>query len=1433
MRRTIQASLLLVFAVLFRAEAQNTQIDFANPEIPAMKANSRIKVEDGILKINNGGTAVFHIGSANPLRITFRTKVVKVMESKNAPCWIFNLYGMDTEDGLFRWRKDNVLESYFYKNKQRKGGIITKVAFIDGKWFNVEIILLKNLVSVKLDGTEVANGKHPGFLPLKEFSFSAFNMDWELDDLAVAEIPQEKQQTVENPTFSLDFNGTSFAVNDKGEKISPLKEGAPRFVPGIDGKGISLAKGGKETLSYPLTNPFNSKVGGILFWVKSDPKDGTPIFRMTDGKNEKISAHLLGNKRIIINVARSDTKQGLGYNRSFPGELGDWVLVALTWDEESNSKFFINSLPYTVCFNPGQRMPDFLNADVNGITRLEIPGGKGDWALDRVRLFHRPLKNSDVYDEYRRFMPFDMVMERTIVPAGSPVKLSVQVAPGGYYTRPMPVEKSELSKGKGEFQFRLLDKDGKVLLDEKKSALVDKPLDLVLKDVTLGTGNYRLECTVNNAYRRTFRIDSFTSDYKAAVSKDDIRTGKLLYSKKLDNPNDPALLHQGTTHLSPDKSYLEAGNDKTDRFCFEIPFRPEQLGKPVVLDITWPDDKMRIMGWYMYPYGFGANRDRLQSGVSSGNEIPNSGKMQTTRHIFYPGTSKYLFEARTLAAGMPAAVAEVKVYEIEGGLPALKIHRPANMPCRKFGFYDEDQTFTNNLNVDVMNRKSPAYPEFSRKYPSETAFFTDEIMHYFDYTGMNSLHSPLWRYSISYFPVEGQTGNGMFPGGGGALGYAFDAFAQHGKKFIAIMNYSNLPDLLQLDKIESDYRKEGLETLDKFGDGIPQYSAGIHRANICHPKVLALFASYFEDPVKRYGNSPGFDGIEYWLNHFGNWGSLDYGYDDYTVRKFSRETGIKVPEKLKDRYAFLTGEKRKEWLKWRSEQVTHVVQMVRDILNKYNPALKLYLGVSQTPDNYEQYGIDLKSIKKIPNVAISVVRSPTAYRHAFHWGKPETTDNEELYNLADKDIQNYLMDGAAGVVISANTYFETFVHPLNKDYVCYFENADIKPHGRFCLREPAFAIGAFDALEYVSGGQPLGSIGRDAETREFAQAYGALPAKKFNLVPGITDPAVARFLQTPEGTYFYVVNLFHDDVTVRIDFSRNLPYIDLSTDQKLSGGTIVLKPFQLRSFLFPNEKVELKKLEFVSVGKETVPFYRKRIAALKAAADMLEKGKVDVAEERKDIALLEKAFAENRFAEVTRLAFCRRMNQLLIKEKNIALLIRQQKMMDQGHYAVNCGSSSFYTAPDGRFFFPDQAFNGKYGYFGTYNSITRETKGLHGTDLPELFKTEAYSLHGYKFKLPNGIYKIIFHMKAGFNPNYKPGVYRFTVSANGKPILNSIDLHEASGGDFNKALKFTAGGIPVTNGELVLNYRINPDERDKTKNTTVCLANGIEIIKEK
>ena len=183
--------------------------------------------------------------------------------------------------------------------------------------------------------------------------------------------------------------------------------------------------------------------------------------------------------------------------------------------------------------------------------------------------------------------------------------------------------------------------------------MIEKPEEIRLAPIRLPFGSYTLICNIlrdGTRHRKSFPILSARAPAARRMAEAaDVSAGKLLFEKNLTSAADPAVFSEGGTHTGGGGRYLEAGSDKGDRFCFEIPFPPEQLGKPVLLDITWPDDKPRSMGFYMYGNGIWANRDRLQSGVQAGREYPESGELQTTRHLFYPGVETY--EGMIVGAG--------------------------------------------------------------------------------------------------------------------------------------------------------------------------------------------------------------------------------------------------------------------------------------------------------------------------------------------------------------------------------------------------------------------------------------------------------------------------------------------------------------------------------------------------------------------------------------------------------------------------------------------------------------------------------------------------------------------------------------------------------------------------------------------------------------
>lgn len=183
----------------FCGTAQEFKTDFApGGSVPGMTLNPRAKIEDGVLKVGNWGEADFTLQAENPLRISFRARCVKHHSGKQPSAWIVKLQWSDNKSGMFRFRQDSCLESYFYQNGQRKGGLVKKIGNPeDGAWFRVCITIQGDGLSVKLNDAELGSAKHPGFLSLQKVSFTAYNVEWEIDDLSVAPVSAETERTRE------------------------------------------------------------------------------------------------------------------------------------------------------------------------------------------------------------------------------------------------------------------------------------------------------------------------------------------------------------------------------------------------------------------------------------------------------------------------------------------------------------------------------------------------------------------------------------------------------------------------------------------------------------------------------------------------------------------------------------------------------------------------------------------------------------------------------------------------------------------------------------------------------------------------------------------------------------------------------------------------------------------------------------------------------------------------------------------------------------------------------------------------------------------------------------------------------------------------------------------------------------------------------------
>ena len=166
-------------------------------------------------------------------------------------------------------------------------------------------------------------------------------------------------------------------------------------------------------------------------------------------------------------------------------------------------------------------------------------------------------------------------------------------------------------------------------------------------------------------------------------------------------------------------------------------------------------------------------------------------------------------------------------------------------------------------------------------------------------------------------------------------------------------------------------------------------------------------------------------------------------------------------------------------------------------------------------------------------------------------------------------------------------------------------------------------------------------------------------------------------------------------------------------------------------------------------------------------------------------------------------------------------------MFKQNTLRVNCGTSDFYLARDGRLFAPDASFaEGRgYGFTGrSWNFCTRVVDGVKSDANTTLFVTEVYNIDSYKVKLANGEYKVKCYMRWGYAPSFnKPNSFLKATVVVGKET-RIIDFKKDLKGSMNNTLVFDFRNVPVANGILEIKFPAGGDCR---------LLNAIEVIPEK
>jgi hypothetical protein len=624
---------------------------------------------------------------------------------------------------------------------------------------------------------------------------------------------------------------------------------------------------------------------------------------------------------------------------------------------------------------------------------------------------------------------------------------------------------------------------------------------------------------------------------------------------------------------SPSGRYREAGPRRHDRFA--IAFTVKDLTQPHVAVIEYPDDKVRTMETLLQRLvAPGDPGDyQAQTGVLCGGEYPLSNRFQEHRVVFWPTAEKLSFIFMTGENERPAALRRMRIYRLEGGFS-----RAGARGGRGIGIYFEDPVLNKSFSTGAL------MPEF--------AATTDRLLDYMQWSGQDTLHYPLvWYHGPLYGslaePFEGDIATRPhfydFPR------YLMKRLEVRGMTFNGGLHIHELASLLPHVLTDQNRVLSGEETIINVQANDKLKLTGFHgndtSFNPIDPRVQRAVKQLVAEIADRYGDEPAFTGITLVtarLKLF-TFNTLDSGYNDSNLRRFQKDTGIRIPVESSDRkrfsksYEWLMGNARSRWIEWRCRQILAFWKELAATLAAKRPDLTLTVNLfphlvhgrklaayqaSAHPlrDVLMEAGIDPDLFAGEKNIVLSYTTVPADSRWLRTHPYRNMTGAEARTTATAPEIMSALRLHPQGAATKIHDrYFEDAIgkeKPMAGLGVTeqVWRVSTLNPAHLNALEEYALPLAHFDSLEIVKGGFVIGTLGMEDRLRKFSAEFRKLPAVRFDDVAGLDDPVRVRQKVVGRSAHFYVVNTLPAEVQVTLRLAGE-------EDLRLR-----LEPYGLRTF---------------------------------------------------------------------------------------------------------------------------------------------------------------------------------------------------------------------------------------------------------------------------
>jgi hypothetical protein len=576
-------------------------------------------------------------------------------------------------------------------------------------------------------------------------------------------------------------------------------------------------------------------------------------------------------------------------------------------------------------------------------------------------------------------------------------------------------------------------------------------------------------------------------------------------------------------------------------------------------------------------------------------------------------------------------------------LPVLKINAPKNYPERKIGIWNEDPTMPGYawFNQDTM------YDNIDLDFWRTKYQRTIEYLLYSGHNEWNIMCSEYHGDIVSdqfLLPRSCASSScGYIPGWANVAATMLerdkiDFFASVHAEFgddsgavAGLFGSAYSTDIFEADRMGDksiNRMKNDNSFVKSFGTSVDPLHPLVQEAH------LRLVRSYCE-MFKPYQHFKGVRFISGASSLY--YSGITEGYGDYDLKAFEDDTGIKVPvsgddkKRFSKRYDWLMANAKEQWIDWRCRKMTEYYKKLRDAVCRDDPNRSIGIYVmnhgkvarlydkwpATEPSVYEYFrecGIDMKMLANEKGISITPSIAPYLERSPVG---DNVTNTIRPYSFSS-DMSPYFQaqkEPAAFIAYHGNMEVLPRDKPRIADYWWDFGSwfgRKNGPHHIFSTPQPPDAyyreflthlLAEYDPQRITHGFWGSPDNGNIGEAQKFYAAFRAIPAVKFEDVPGADDPVRVRFYNGKSETFVYFVNrqYYPVDCTIAVSGIKKLTEMQskvrIRADKKENGKSfyvVKIKPYEVVCYQ-GDGPISIASVEY-AVPAEMTTFLEARIA---------------------------------------------------------------------------------------------------------------------------------------------------------------------------------------------------------------------------------------------